>query len=215
VAISPSTTSPGVSAVTNTTLSFQLEDKWGNPTVSSGTTTLALSDSDNGFFATSNGTVGTSTLNVTFLDSTGTATAYFGNKNSGSDVVTAKNGAGVWATSALTLVAGTATTVQITLSPTPPPKSNSTNTTVTLQLLDQFGNHATTSGVSLTLSNSANGFFATKSGTTVLGGATSTLTLTTNASGVATGYFGDGVVQSDTITATGPSFAVATPPFTV
>jgi hypothetical protein len=69
--------------------------------------------------------------------------------------------------------------------------------------------------VSLTLSNSANGFFATKSGTTVLGGATSTLTLTTNASGVATGYFGDGVVQSDTITATGPSFAVATPPFTV
>jgi hypothetical protein len=175
---------------------------------------LALSDSGNGFFATANGTTGASTLNVTFADGVGTATVYFGDEGSGTDIISAKNGASVWATSTLTLAAGAATTVQITLAPTTPPKSNSTSTTVTLQLLDQFGNHATTSGVSLVLSNSGNGFFDARSGLSVAQGATTTLTLTTNA-GVATGYFGDNVVQSDTITATGPSFAVSTSPFTV
>jgi hypothetical protein len=215
VAITPSTTSPGVSSTTNTTFALQLEDKWGNPTVSSGTTTLTLSDSDSGFFAASNGTAGTSTMNVAFLDKIGTATVYYGNKTSGPDVVTAKNATNVWGTSALTLGAGIATTVQVTLNPTAPAKSNSTNTTVTLQLLDQFGNNVTTSGVSLTLTNSGSGFFATKSGVTVLGGAGPNLTLTTNASGVATGYFGDGVVQSDTITATGSGITATTPSFNV
>jgi hypothetical protein len=65
VAITPSTASPGVSSVTNTALTIQLEDKWGNPAVSNGTTTLALSDSDNGFFAASTAAAGTSAFSVT------------------------------------------------------------------------------------------------------------------------------------------------------
>jgi hypothetical protein len=215
VAIVPGTSTPAVSSLTNTSLSFQLEDQFGNSATSSGTTTLALSDSGNGFFATANGVAGTSTLNVTFADGVGTATVYFGNQGSGADIISAKNGASTWATSTLTLAAGAPTTVQITLAPTTPPKGNSTSTTVTLQLLDQFGNHATTSGVSLVLSNSGNGFFDARAGLSVAQGATTTLTLTTNTAGVATGYFGDNVVQSDAITATGPSFAVTTSPFTV
>ena len=92
VAITPSSTSPAVSSTTNTTLSFQLEDQYGNSATSVGTTTLGLSDSGNGFFSTVNGSTGTSTLNVTFANAVGTASAYFGNETSGSDVITAENG---------------------------------------------------------------------------------------------------------------------------
>jgi hypothetical protein len=212
VAITPSPSSPAVSSLTNTQLSFQLEDKWGNLATSTGTTTLALSDSGNGFFATSNGVTGAATLNITFASGVGTATAYFGNKTSGSDTITAQNGASAWGTSTVSLVAGVATTAQITLSPTTPPKSTSTSTSVTIQLLDQFGNHVTTSGVSLTLSENpgSSGFFATTVGTR---GGTATLALTTNTSGVATGSFGDNSAVADAITVTGPGFSISTPSF--
>jgi hypothetical protein len=106
VAITPSPSSPAVSSLTNTSLSLQLEDKWGNLTTSTGTTTLTLSDSDHGFFATSNGATGTPTLNITFASGAGTATAYFGNTTSGSDMITAQNGASAWGTSIVSLVAG-------------------------------------------------------------------------------------------------------------
>jgi hypothetical protein len=106
VDITPSPSSPAVSSLTNTALSFQLEDKWGNPATSTGTTTLTLSDSGNGFFATSNGATGTPTLNITFASGAGTATAYFGNTTSGSDMITAQNGASAWGTSIVSLVAG-------------------------------------------------------------------------------------------------------------
>ncbi len=108
VAITPSPSSPAVSSLTNTSLSFQLEDKWGNPATSTRTTTLTLSDSGNGFFATSNGVTGTPTLNITFASGVGTATAYFGNMTSGPDMITAQNGASGWGTSIVSLVAGSA-----------------------------------------------------------------------------------------------------------
>jgi hypothetical protein len=105
VVVTPNPSPPAVSSITNTTLSFQLEDKWGNPATSTGTTTLTLSDSDNGFFATSSGVTGTSTLNITFAN-IGTATAFFGNKTSGWDTITARNGGSAWGTSTVSLVAG-------------------------------------------------------------------------------------------------------------
>jgi hypothetical protein len=213
VAISEGPSSPTVSSVTNTSITFQLEDAYGNIATSNGTTTLALSDSGNGFFATSNGAPGASTLNVTFANDVGTATAYFGNETSGSDTIVAKNGATTWGTSTFTLAAGAATTVQITLTPAPT-TSKLTNTAVSVQLLDQFGNHAITSGVSFTLSNSGAGFFATTSGINAAGGST-TLTVSTNASGVAVGFFGDDTAQSDTITASGTGIKGTTAPFTV
>jgi hypothetical protein len=212
VAISPSPSLPAVSSVTNTTLSFQLEDKWGNPATSTGTTTLALSDSGNGFFATSNGATGTATLNITFASGAGTATAYFGNKTSGSDTITAQNGVSAWGTSTFSLVAGAATTAQITLSPAPS-VGTLTSTAVTIQLLDQYGNDATTSDISLTLSEKpgSSGFFATTSGISYKVG-TSTLALSAT-SGVAKGFFGDDSAVADSITVTGPSFSVSTPTF--
>jgi hypothetical protein len=227
VAITPSTSSPAVSATTNTSLSFQLEDQFGNSATSVGTTTLTLSDSGNGFFAASNGATGASTYSLAFAN-VGTATAYFGNEASGSDVITAKNGTTSWGTSTVALTAGAASSVQIVLTPTPSGSkstSSSTNTAVSLQLIDQYGNAVATNGVSLTLSDAGVGFFYTKSGvkagTGPGGGATSTLTVSTGTAGTGqvTAYFGDATTQSDTITVTGTvgttAFSVTTPSFQI
>ena len=212
VSITPSTTSPTVSSVTSTMLTFQLEDQFGNFATSSTSLTLTLSDSNKGFFATANGVAGTPTLSVTFASGVEIATAYYGNTTAGADTTTAKNGATAWGSTVVTPVAGAASSVQITVSPPAPAQSTTTNATVTVQLVDQYGNDVPTSGVSLTLSNSGSGFFATKSGSH----GTATLALTTNTSGVATGYFGDDVSkQSVTITVAGSGFSVTTPAFVI
>jgi len=208
VAISASPTSPTVSSVTSTALTLQLEDAYGNTATSSGTTTLTLGDSTGGFFASTNGVAGTSTLSVTFAAGTGTATVYYGNTTAGPDTVTAKNGTTSWGSTTVTPVAGPATSIQVSVSPTAPNTSKTTNTTLTMQLVDQYGNDVTTSGVSLNLSNSGAGFFATKNGSA----GTATLAVTTT-SGVAIAYFGDNTKQSVTITvkATTPAISVTTP----
>ncbi len=215
VAISANPTAPTVSSTTSTTLNFQLEDAYGNAALSSGTTTLTLSDSNNGFFASSNGVAGTPTLTVTFAPGTGTATAYYGNTNAGTDTVTAKNVAAAWGSTTVAPVAGPATSVQVNLSSTTPNPSKTTNVSVAMQVVDQYGNDVAANGVSLTLSNSGNGFFATRNGNP----GTATLALTTNATGAATGYFGDNTAQSVTIkvtgTVAGTPLSVTTPPLNV
>jgi hypothetical protein len=212
VAISASPSSPTVSSVTSTTLTFQLEDAFGNAATSSATTTLTLSDSNNGFFASSNGVAGTSTLSVTFAPGAGTATAYYGNTIAGADTITAKNGALAWGSTAVTPVAGPATSIQVNLSSTTPNPSRTTNTTVTIQLVDQYGNDVTTGGVTLNLTNSGAGFFATGNGST--GNATLSLT---NVTGAAKAYFGDNTRQSVTITVAvgGTAISVTTPTINV
>jgi len=214
VAITPSTTTPTVSSLTNTTLSLQLEDQWGNFTTANTSTTLTLSNSGSGFFSSSPGATGSATLDVTFASGVGAASAYFGNQTSGSDLVSAKNGANVWATSTLTLVPGAPAKVQITLSPSSPTANGTTNTTVTLQLQDQYGNAVHTSGVALTLTNAGSGYFASTIGVPKAFASTS-LTLSTNASGVVTAYFGDATKESDTITVSGTGISSTSSPFSV
>jgi hypothetical protein len=142
----------------------------------------------------------------------GTETAYIGNQTSGSDLISAQNGASVWATSTVNFAPGTATGALITVNPTNPTKSNSTNALITLQLVDQFGNHVATSGVSFTLTDSGGGYFARTTGIT---GGTATYTVATNTSGIATAGFGDTIAQSVTITATSSGFSVTSPSITV
>jgi hypothetical protein len=207
-----STTTPTVNSLTNTTPSLQLEDSGGNFTTSNATTTLMFS-APSGFFATSAGSTGTSTPSVTFPSGVGTATVYIGNQTSGSDVITTNNGTNVWATSTLTFVASTASQIQITLAPpTNLQTSPTTNIAVTLQLQDQYGNAVHTSGVALTLINSGSGYFTTQDGVVKVMSSTS-LGLTTNALGVATGYFGDANTESGTITASGTGLSSSTSPF--
>lgn len=215
VAISPSTTTPGVNSLTNTTLSLQLEDSGGNLTTSSSPITLTLS-APTGFFSASNGTAGTSTLNVTFPSGVGSETVYFGDTKSGSDVLTAKNGTtSVWATSTLALAAGTASQVLITLNPTTPLKAGTTtNTAVSAQLEDQYGNYVQTTGFSLTFTNTGAGLFSAGAVGTRLSQSSASVVVMTN-NGVATASFGDATVQSDTITVTGTGISTSTSPFTV
>jgi hypothetical protein len=202
VAITSTTSSPAVNSKTNDQLSLQLEDAYGNAAGSPGAQTLTLSDSGNGFFASSNGVVGAATLNVSFANGVGTATAYFGNQTSGSDTISAIYGGNTTVgTTIVSPVAGAATQATVTISPTTPAKSTSTNASVTLQLEDQYGNRVLTSGVQLVLSDSGSGYFATSSGVSS-SHASSTLTITTNSSGVAVGYFGDNTDSGDTMTAT-------------
>ena len=68
--------------------------------------------------------------------------------------------------------------------------------------------------MALTLTNSGAGYFATSSGVRMANALTS-LVVTTNALGVAIGYFGDNTAQSDTITAWGTGLSSTTSPFTV
>jgi adhesin/invasin len=181
---------------------LQLEDAYGNIATSSGTTTLTLSDSNKGFFAGANGVAGTSTLSVTFAAGSGTATAYYGDTTAGTDTITAKNGTTTWGSTTVTPVAGPATSIQVSVVPTAPTTSRTTNTSVTMQLVDQYGNAVSATGVSFSLSNSGAGFFATRNGNT----GTSTLTL---AAGVTTAFFGDNTKQSVTITVTAPSYGIS------
>jgi hypothetical protein len=215
VVITPNPTTPTVGTLTNTTLNLQLEDSGGNftsvPTGSSLTLTLSV---PTGFLATTSGTTGTSSQSVNFAAGSSTATLYMGNQTAGSDIITVKNGTTTWSTSTVTFTAGAATQAVITLTPTNPAKFTSTNATVTVQLEDQYGNAVHTSGVALTLSNSGAGYFAAANGTSSFR-STATLAITTNTSGVATGYFGDDTAQPDTITATGTGISSTTPSFTV
>lgn len=212
VVITPSPTTTGVSSTTNTALSLQLEDSGGNFSSSNTAITLMLS-APSGYFATSAGVSGTPTLSVTFPIGVSSETAYFGDQASGSDTISAKNGT-TWGTSTMTLTAGVATQVQITLNPASPghETNGKTNTTVTLQLEDQFGNAVQTSGVVLTLSSTGAGFI---SKTPNSAGSTSMALNSTSNAGVATGYFGDPTKQSVTITATGPGISTTSSPITV
>ena len=205
VTISPATATPTVSATTNDALTFRLEDQFGNPVTSVGTTIVTLSDANGGFFSATNNTSGSSTLNVSFASGVGTATAYFANNFAGTDTITAMNGGASWGTLVLTLQAGAASQVSIVMNPTNPYYSRKTNTSVTVQLEDQFGNAVAQGGVTLTLSSQNNGFFSPNYGASDFGRratATPTLNVTTNASGVASGYYGDYYDYNDTVVAT-------------
>jgi len=114
--ITPSPSQATASNKTNILLSLQLEDQYGNQTTSVGTTTLTLSaSSTGGFFASSTGASGTlgGTLNVTFADGVGTSTAYYGDENAATPVITATNVSTVFGTTTVTITAGDAKTITV------------------------------------------------------------------------------------------------------
>ncbi|MGA7833853.1 MAG: hypothetical protein WCA31_01445 [Acidimicrobiales bacterium] len=202
VGLALSTNTPTASSTTNVTITLTLENAVGVPVNSSGTTTVVLSDIGDGDFATKLGTgiaSSTQTLNVSFTNGTGTATAYFLDENTGPDTITAVNGTSNWGTASLTVQAGAPAQVSIAPSTASPTVSSVTSTSLTFQLEDQLGNAATSStGLTLTLSDSNKGFFATANG--VAG--TSTLSVTfASGAGTASAYYGNTTAGADMITA--------------
>jgi trimeric autotransporter adhesin len=205
VSITPNPAAVATSNTTNVALGLQLEDQFGNNTTSSGTTTLALSSpSTTDFFSAYNGVSATlgNTINATFFNGAGTTTVYYGDELVETATITAKNGSATWGTASVVVNAGAATKVAITASPATATASGTTNVALNLQLEDQFGNNATSSGTTtLTLSSpSATDFFASSMGATGTPGNTTSATFTTGV-GTATIYYGDQGAETDTITA--------------
>jgi hypothetical protein len=209
VGITPNSSSPSADSLTNDSLTLQLQNAVGVSEKSSGTTTLVVSDSGNGFFATGSGVAGATTETVTFSNGVGAQTIYFGNETSGSDVITAMNGTSSWGTAAVTIQSGPAVGVILTPNTNTPQATGVTNDQLSLQLEDAYGNHVTSSGTTtLTLGDAGIGFFATSSG---VAGAGTLAVQFSSGIGTATAYFGNTSAGSDLVTATNGTSWGSTP----
>ena len=202
VALTVTPSSATVSATTNMALSLQLQDAFGNNTTSSGTTTLTLSTpSAQDFFATTNGASGTlgGTINVTFANGVGTATAYYGDEKAETQTISALNGASTWGTATATTTPGTATKFDITAPVNGPASASATLGPITVAIEDSFGN-ATTSGSAIT-ANLASNSSGTKEFSATSGGAAITSVSIPSGSSSAAIYYGDTKVGTPTLTA--------------
>ncbi len=177
-----------------------LEDAFNNITTKTTATTVNLSTTDTGtgkFAATSGG--GT-VASVNLPANTQSVTAYYGDTNDGTPTITAAaTGLSPSATQQETITAGTATQLAITSTAFSGGASSSPTNAFTVTLEDAFGN-VTTTGATTTvnLSTTATGtgkFAATSGGATV-----TSVTLPANTQSV-TAYYGDTKSGTPTITA--------------
>ena len=90
---------------TDIQLSLQLQNESGANVTVGATTVIAMSSSSSGAaFAATNGTNGgASTINVTINSGGGTGTTYYGDSNTGTPTITAKNGTVTWGTVTVTM----------------------------------------------------------------------------------------------------------------
>lgn len=201
IAITAASSSVGASAVTNDKLTLTLQSASGVNTVSSGTTTVSLTQSGSGYFASSNGAASNVT-SVTFANGVGTVSVYFGDKTAEPVNITASSGTLTSGTVSVTVTPGTAKGIGVTAA-SPVVASATANDAVTLSLQDQFGNTVSpTTSINLTLAStgSGNGYFASTSGGS---GPLTNVTLAAGGSGSTTVYFGDTTVETATVSASG------------
>ena len=198
IAITPVSSSPTASGVTNDSLNVALQTSNGTAAVSSGTTTVALAQNGSGYFATTNGSV-MNTTTVTFTNGVGSVNVYFGDAVAQSVIVTASSTGLTSANTTLGVLAGAASQVGMTAS-SPVVASGSTNDAVTLAIQDQYGNAVTPAGTTtLTLASSGSGFFAAATGSSTH---ITTVTLAAG-TGQKTVYFGDTAAQTATLSVSG------------
>jgi type II secretory pathway pseudopilin PulG len=179
VQITAAPTSVPASNVTNSLLSFQVIDAWGNDTVSNGATVLTVSStSTGGFFGAGPGVAGPLGTSSTVLIPSGapTATEYYGDELAGTPTIFAYD-AGTpqkFGSTTLTIAAGAAS--QLVYSNAPPTTTTAgTKFSVGVTEEDQFNNVVSTDNgttVSLAASNgsTSGGFNCTSTSATVSGG---------------------------------------------
>ena len=203
VVITPTPGTATASNATNMTLALQLQDQYGNNVTSSGTTTLSLSsNSSQEFFSSTLGGTGplNAPVNVSFANGVGTATAFYGDESASTTrTITAVNSGATWGTANVTITGGTPSRVVISPSPSSATASSTTNITFGLQLVDQFGNNATSTGTTTIAlsSNSSKEFFSTSLGGTGTLNAPINVTFP-NGVGTATSYYGDEAASAST-----------------
>ncbi len=199
IALTVASSSVGVSSVTNDKLTLTLKSASGVNTVSTGTTTVTLSQSGAGYFSSTNGST-SNTTSVTFANGVGTASVYFGDRTAESLTITASSGTLTPGTVQVTVTAGTATSIGLSAA-TPVVASATANDAVTLSLEDQYGNVVSpATSTTLTLTSTGSGYFAAASGGS---GPLASATLAAGGSGSTTVYFGDTNVETATLRATG------------
>ena len=156
------------------------------------------------FFATTNGASGTlgGTINVTFNNGVGTATAYYGDEKAETQTISALNGASTWGTATATTTPGTATKFGFTSAPVSGAASSSpTVGPITVAIEDSFGNPTTSTTTKVvTLTSNSTG---TKEFSATSGGATITTVSIAIGLSSANFYYGDTKANSPTLTASG------------
>ena len=208
IAMSAGSNSVSASGVTNETLTLTLLSASGAPTVSTGTTTVDLSQDGSGYFATTNG-VAPNTTTATFLNGSGSTTVYFGDTAAESVHVTASSGTLTSATTTVNVVAGPLNKVQVNVGATTT-ASSTANDAMTLVLQDQYGNAVSPTGATqLNLSTSGSGYFASSTGTPI-----TAVSVPAGSSSVSVS-FGDTVAETSNLGVTGPGGASGSASVTV
>jgi len=198
IAITPGSSSPTASGVTNDSLNVALQTSNGTAAVSNGTTTVTLAQNGSGYFATTNGST-SNTTTVTFANGVGSVNVYFGDTVAQSVNITASSSGLTSANTTLSVLAGTASKVGMTAS-SPVVASGTTNDAVTLAIQDQYGNAVTPAGTTtLTLASTGSGFFAAATGSSTF---ITTVTLAAG-TGQKNVYFGDTAAQTATLSVSG------------
>ena len=205
ISMTVASSSVGASSVSNDKLTLTLQSASGVNTVSTGTTTVSLSQSGAGFFASSNGST-PNTSSVTFANGVGTVSVYFGDTTAESVTITASSGTLTPGTAQVTVTPGAARSIGLSAA-TPVVASATGNDAVTVSLEDQFGNVVSpATAIPLTLSSTGSGFFTVANGGSLHVTSTS---IAANASST-TVYFGDTNVETATLTATGSGLSGST-----
>lgn len=185
-------------------ITIQEQDSQNNPTTLPLTVNLS-SSSSNGFFATTSGGPGVTSVSIPAGQST--VSFYYGDTTAGNPLITASSGGLAPGTQVETIKPGTPNKLVFNSSPFTAPSSTSAQTAFILGLVDAFGNPTSqTNQITVNLSSSSStGIFAARSG----GGATKTVTIPGGQTSV-TAYYGDPTAGTPTLTGSGAGLTPAT-----
>lgn len=205
------TTPTTASATANDAVTITLQDQFANTVSPTSSITLNLTTSTaTSYFASSSGSAGPLASVTLAAGGSGSTTVFFGDTAVETATLSA-SGSGVSGSTFVSVSAAAASRVVLTVAGSTS-ASASANLPVSIQLQDQFGNTVTPStAITLTLSSTLNGYFAsTNGGTTHI-----TSTSLPSGSSSTTVYFGDATAQTPTITVGGTGLTSATASITV
>lgn len=188
------------SSTSNVTISYSIEDQYGNVVSPSRPTTVTFSmnpSTANGFFTTAPSS-STTTSSISLPAGTGSGTIYFGDTKSETVAVTVTASSGVAGDTSVTVTPGSPTTVTIATGRAPNTSSGPSDP-VTIGLLDAYNNPVVPSAgtpIYLSLASTGSGYFSAN------GKSTTSTQISAGQSSV-TVYFGDTAADNPaTITVT-------------
>lgn len=160
IAVSVGSPSVSASGVTNEALTLSLQTSSGAATVSTGTTTVNLTQNGHGYFANANG-IATNTTTATFANGVGTVKVYFGDTTAQTVTVGASGTSGgstISGSATVQVLAGPFSKIALLPNPLTVQHSYTTNTQIDIQAEDQYGNPTSISVPTTTYYITDNGY---------------------------------------------------------